>query len=328
MSAARGFWGHWLRAAWRLWQAGKGRRSASRGRQGAAGLDPGLIDVPVHYLARRPYEPTDAERQLKARDGWFYNHCVVAARQVIDALGLSTSADARVLDLGCGDGMMALGVCRSSAALVVGCDVTRAFDVLPAKAAELLDPPAVPDRLQFVQSQVGQPLPFSDGSFDAAYSWSVFEHVDSVAQLMRETLRILRPGACFFLQIEPLYHSPHGSHLRRLLDEPWAHLLHDEQDYLARIAQASSYVDDREKDMLFHRNEFDAVKAYLMGEYRSLNRVRSHELIAQARAAGFTVERCELGQVPAASLPPGLLGRYSAHDLRTNEIRLWLRRPA
>jgi hypothetical protein len=41
----------------------------------------------------------------------------------------------------------------------------------------------------------------------------------TVCQLLAEVVRVLKPGAPFFLQIEPCT-SPHGSHLRRLVPRP------------------------------------------------------------------------------------------------------------
>lgn len=317
----------WLARSLRRLQPGRSAAQAAKSDQ-PEGLDPGLLTVPLHHLTPGRYTPTEAERRLRSQDEWFFNHCVLAARQVEQALGSATAQGARVLDIGCGDGIMALGLCRATQAEVVGCDVTRAFDTLASRTTALLPQETWPERLSFVQSQVNQPLPFDDAVFDAVYSWSVFEHVDSVPQLLREVCRVLKPEGRFFLQIEPLYHSPHGSHLQRLLNEPWAHLIGDEADYLARIERATDQVGEHEKDMLYRSNEFEAVKRYLVGEFRALNKVRTHELVAHVQAAGLTVDRCELGQVPRHLVPEALLRAHSAHDLRTNEIRLWLSRPA
>ncbi len=50
-------------------------------------------------------------------------------------------------------------------------------------------------------------------------SWSTFEHVqrDQLAPIFRDLLHAcLRPGGYFFVQIEPLFYSPFGSHLRAM----------------------------------------------------------------------------------------------------------------
>lgn len=265
--------------------------------------------------------------RLRAIDNWFHSHYVFAPYAIRAALeprlDLSLST---VLDLGCGDGIMALGVKQLGAKRVVGTDLTRAFDGLPARARQVLGLQDLPEGLVFDQGQLGQPLAFSDGEFDAVYSWSVFEHVDGVPWLLGEVKRVMRPGGLFFLQIEPLYYSPYGSHLRRLLQQPWAHLLHSPDAYLALATSAQDHTRKEEMDDLYRSNEFDDTKRYLIGEYHSLNRIRSIELVNAVRTAGFEILSCEIGQVRGLPIPPALKDHHDEHDLRTNEIRLVMTR--
>ena len=286
--------------------------------------------VAVHPLTPYPAPAQQARGALASQDAWFHSHYFSAANIVVGALKAhSLPQDSRILDLGCGDGIMALGVCEASGRAVVGSDLTDAFRTLPGRVAQALGPDhAIPSGLLFSRGSLGEPLPFPDGHFDAGYSWSVFEHVDSVPALLAEVVRVLKPGAPFFLQIEPLYFSPYGSHLRRLVPRPWAHLSMDEADYLAEAAAATDQVRAEEKDVLYQLNAFEQVKRYLIGEYRSLNRITASALVEQSEAAGLRIERCELGQVEAADVPETLRARFPLHDLRTNEIRLFLRKPA
>jgi len=306
-------------------------RRAMRGPGWMSPPDPGPLAgvVAVHPLTRHPLPALRARRELAAQDAWFHSHYVIAPNMVVGALQAATlPASARILDLGCGDGIMALGVCEASERIVVGSDLTDAFQTLPGRVAEALgDAHAIPSRLGFAQAVPGAPLPFPDDHFDAGYSWSVFEHVDGVDALLREVVRVLKPGARFFLQIEPLYYSPFGSHLRRLIPRPWAHLNMSPADYLAEAAAATDQVRPEEKDVLYQLNAFESVKRYLIGEYASLNRITSRQLVDRVLAAGLLIERCELGQVSAASVPSALRARFPMHDLRTQEIRLMLRRP-
>lgn len=293
--------------------------------------DPGPLAgvVAVHPLTRHPLPASRARRELAVRDAWFHSHYVIAPNMVLGALqAAKLPADARILDLGCGDGIMALGVCEAGARTVIGCDLTDAFRTLPDRVTDILGQAhTMAPGLDFVQATHGAPLPFPDGWFDAGYSWSVFEHVDGVGALLHEVVRVLKPGAPFFLQIEPLYYSPFGSHLRRLVPRAWAHLSMDAADYLAEAAGATDQVRAEEKDVLYQLNAFDSVKRYLIGEYHSLNKITSRQLVEQVQAAGLLIERCELGQVSASSVPRSLRARFPMHDLRTQEIRLLLRRP-
>lgn len=294
--------------------------------------DPGPLAevVAVHPLTRYPLPAQQARRELAAQDAWFHSHYVIAANMVVGALQAHRlPEDARILDLGCGDGIMALGVCEAGGHAVVGSDLTDAFQTLPGRVAQALGAGhSIPPGLGFSQASPGEPLPFPDAHFDAGYSWSVFEHVDDVPALLSEVMRVLKPGAPFFLQIEPLYFSPYGSHLRRLVPRPWAHLRMSQADYLVEAAAATDQVRAEEKDVLYQLNAFEQVKQYLIGEYHSLNRITAARLVACVRKAGLLIERCELGQVPVSSVPTPLQERFPLHDLRTQEIRLLLRKPS
>lgn len=293
--------------------------------------DPGLLaaKLTVHPLTYWPVPSQVARRELADRDAWFHSHFVFAPNTVVNVLQTHTLPEnARILDLGCGDGIMALGVCEASGRTVVGSDLTDAFQTLPGRVAAALGADyTIPESLGFAKGTLGAPLPFPDAHFDAGYSWSVFEHVDGVPALLNEVMRVLKPGALFFLQIEPLYYSAYGSHLRRLVSRPWAHLSMSEDEYLAEVGAATDQVRPEEQDVLYQLNAFENVKRYLIGEYRSLNKITVNELAEQVEAAGLLIERCELGQVAADGVPASLQERYPLHDLRTNEIRLLLRKP-
>ncbi|WP_419606439.1 hypothetical protein, partial [Thiolapillus sp.] len=76
---------------------------------------------------------------------------------------------------------------------------------------------------------------------DAVFSWSVFEHVpqSQIPVIFADLYNSLHKGGLFFLQIEPLYYSPWGSHLRRFIDVPWAHLLWPGEQLRTAVMQYS-----------------------------------------------------------------------------------------
>lgn len=48
---------------------------------------------------------------------------------------------------------------------------------------------------------VGESLPFPDGTFDFAISLAVLEHVQDVAQVLKEVFRVLQPGGFFYAEV-------------------------------------------------------------------------------------------------------------------------------
>lgn len=110
---------------------------------------------------------------------------------------------ARVLDGGCGLGDWALALSKS------GYDVVG-MDISQQTVNQLRN--RFPDA-SFMAGDI-RATGFPDGSFDAYYSWGVFEHFESGPQAcLREAWRILKPGGLLFISVplDNLRHAILGS---------------------------------------------------------------------------------------------------------------------
>lgn len=282
-----------------------------RGAGGRKAIDPRLLDA------------------LATRDQWFHSHFVYAAELVAKYLGrVVPLEEAKVLDFGCGDGIMSKGVARFTRE-VHGVDIAHNFWNVEDRFKQAFgsSPPHLPVQLRLVEA--GKPLPYQNGAFDAAYAWSAFEHVDDVPYAMRELHRVVRPGGAFFLIIEPLYYSPHGAHLWGLLDEPWIHLRISREEVIERIRQVGSLEGKSECARLnLQEYESDAHYRETVINYclPSLNEVTVRQLSEHIEAAGFTILEKELSQHCPYDIPPELLDRYPMEDLVTNQVILLMTR--
>ena len=266
-------------------------------------------------------------RSLRREDTWFYSHFVTAANEIGDHLSRFVRLDqSRVLDFGCGDGFTALGVMRFDLKEVMGVDLNMAYHYLPEISQRYLGTDKLPENLSFQQVHEGESLPFENNSFNAIYAWSVLEHVQDIDGVMSELHRVLAPEGILFIQIEPLYHSPFGSHLLRLIPEPWVHLTMAEESFLERARDAPDRVREGEKDLAYRKNEFVDFKKFLISEYQSLNRITAGELLGAAKRSGFNVIDEDMRQGLPFRPPAELLEQYPAEDLLTNEVRLTLRK--
>lgn len=116
-------------------------------------------------------------RKAGVFDWHFARVSVPRAQRLADAIVALAPPSRDVLDVGCGDGTLGARVGERLGAQVQGVDVK----VQPGAA--------VP-----VQAYDGRTLPFPDGSFDLVTVSDVLHHADDPLAVLRECLRVLRPG--------------------------------------------------------------------------------------------------------------------------------------
>ena len=93
-----------------------------------------------------------------------------------------------VLDVGCGDGTLALAVARHGAACVNGCDLDPRM-VVHARARAVRSTACI--NLAVARSQA---LPYADHSFDVVTCITVLTFIPDACVALREMARVLRPG--------------------------------------------------------------------------------------------------------------------------------------
>ena len=101
-----------------------------------------------------------------------------------------TPTDLRVLDVGCGGGLLAEEFAR------LGCAVTG-VDPSPESLASAREHAAAQGLAIEYQRSRGEALPFAADSFDVVYCCDVLEHVDDPRQVLSETARVLEPGGVY-----------------------------------------------------------------------------------------------------------------------------------
>lgn len=262
-------------------------------------------------------------------DEWFRAHFDYAADVVNQWVGGAVDIrTARLLNFGCGDGITDLSLAlRYGATAIHGVDIRREYAKLPRIAREQLGMRRIPAALTFETIAPGTRLADRHCGLDGIMSWSTFEHVqrDQLLPILQDLNACLRPGGIFFLQIEPLFHSPYGSHLRRYDEVPWHHLLVPEQELWRIIEAHQGPINAEEVDFGFADFGVDGYKRFVFKEYQQLNRLTADELVQLVTQAGFAVERQERRKVDLQP-PAQLLEQYDEELLRTNEIFLLLRK--
>jgi SAM-dependent methyltransferase len=162
----------------------------------------------------RPQEPPDeaspsledtGERVIPENSDKGFARVNLVRHQVAHLYAIGRMRRARrVLDVGCGTGY-GTAMVASRVGEVVGIDMseeavawTRSRNRLPN--VEFMAMPATE-------------LDFPAGSFDAAYSIQVVEHIEEIELLLSEVVRVLRPGGTFVVATpNRLTYSPNGLH--------------------------------------------------------------------------------------------------------------------
>lgn len=228
--------------------------------------------------------PQSAARWFAQDPAWWNDHYVGAANEIAEFLGGDgiQLSDARVVDLGCGDGSISAGLANLGCASVVGVDLEPVDREFLDDVARRNGVASLPTNLQFLQCTEVE-LPMDTATADVVTAWSVFEHVADIPTLLGEVRRVLRPNGAFFIQIWPLWNSEHGAHQWAWLKTTFQHLILPAAGLEAKVRSAAG----------------DAVLGTSFVElFRSCNGLSIDLLQARLVAAGFFVAKVELESKP------------------------------
>jgi SAM-dependent methyltransferase len=240
--------------------------------------------------------------------------------------------DARVLEMGCGDGINCLLLAHAGAGFVQGVDLAPALledsdrgerarrlaDVVLTRAGFGGDHEAALAQLPVdVRKMDVTALDLPDASFDLAWSRSVLEHVMPVDRALAEGLRVVRPGGLLHHRIDPFY-GIRGCHKRGVVDIPWAHARLDLEDFRRFVAETEG------EDSATQRHT----------RLRTLNQLCTqawHAVVVagEVELLDWTPVRSEQADEVLAELPGlthDLLDGLSEDDLVYSELKVWLRR--
>jgi len=79
-------------------------------------------------------------------------------------------------------------------------------------------------------------LGLADNSFDCVFSFNSFEHFPNPEIVLREALRVLRPGGYLYLDFGPLWLSPRGAHQFQTISVPYVECLFTKETLTAYAA--------------------------------------------------------------------------------------------
>lgn len=249
----------------------------------------------------------------RGHEDWFFRHFDHAAATVVSyMLADSPKLRGRILDVGCGDGITALGVAlRTGCEELVAIDPFRGFDRLPEiLRANHLPADAIPARVKYLGEDANF-LPFADDSFDVVISWAAVEHfAGGYLQAMREMKRVLRPEGLLFIH-PGLYYCNAGHHLAEYSTEPFFHLRKSREEIRAIVFGAKPRYEDRAGET--------PTPAQHWQWFNELNPITVARFEQELRALEFEPWRVAIRTEGLVEYTPETLA-YPMQDLATNEL--------
>jgi len=132
--------------------------------------------------------------------------------------------DKTVLDIGCGAAGKSLYYASLGAKMVHGADVVERYR---EESKKLSIEKGLEDKFEFHLCDAKN-LEFEIETFDTIIMNDSMEHVAEPEEVVKECMRVLKPGGRLFINFCP-YHHPFGAHLSDVIGIPWVHLFFSEK---------------------------------------------------------------------------------------------------
>jgi ubiquinone/menaquinone biosynthesis C-methylase UbiE len=245
---------------------------------------------------------------------------------LLERHGIPVNDGVRVLDVGGGQCMHA-GYLAQRFGTVYCTDIINYTVLYEGRFAQLLHEKYLRNRVQvemerlvFLQDDAMN-MVFRDGLFDLVASFNSFEHIPDPGRALHEMIRVCRPGGHVFVTFDPIWTADTGSHFFHRVPEPWAHLVLEPGEYIARMEEAGAEAWEVEE---YHQ----AMNRWRLADFERLfgEAERSHGLTRVAADSWAGVDRPEhsghgnLSQLVAS-------GAYTEAELLTRGLRYLMHVP-
>ncbi len=185
-----------------------------------------------------------------------------------------------ILDIGCGAAGKSIYY-ASLGANVTGLEILEKYRDEAEALAEKL---GQKERFRFVCADAAH-TDFADGSFDTIIANDAMEHVGDPDGVLRECLRILKPGGRLYLNFPPYYH-PFGAHLSDAIGIPWVHAFFSEKTLVSLYKECVAHLPDGNERLEFRISKRpDGTEYFSYINHMTLKRFRHLPALADFKVA-------------------------------------------
>ncbi|GMI18999.1 hypothetical protein TeGR_g2754 [Tetraparma gracilis] len=219
----------------------------------------GYYGVLNHLCAVGDFEKMYLPPRLDPGKGVYGNQLLYEKRM---ASSLGVGPGDRVLDVGCGRGLVARGVSDGTGAEVTGLNIDP---VQLARAESYAAGALSPSSLSFVLGDYNDPLPFPDAHFDAAYYVQVLSYFTDLDAFYAEVFRVVKPGARVVFEDYvqgPNYDAsdPHQRELMRLSKPVLGGVCEVKPSVLQAAIEKAGFVVERSEDWSFEGEQYQLMQ--------------------------------------------------------------------
>jgi len=190
------------------------------------------------------YDPWSLEQRGKSR-----------AKEILSLVRREKKNLHTFLELGCGDGMVSCFLQRMG-------KTATAIDIKDKN----LDRRLINEGVTFIRMDASN-LCFENESFDFVFSYDTFEHFAEPELVLQEAIRVVRKGGYIYFKFGPLYMSPMGLHIYRVITVPYCQFLFP-MEMLKKFAKV------KKLEII----DFPEVNKWSLEDYRKLWNKYNHKL--------------------------------------------------
>ena len=203
-----------------------------------------------------PFHPFNDTNQTY--NEWLYEKATDTISYFLPFAGMDAIfTDKTVLDIGCGPAGKTLFYAKQGVKKIYGIEILEKYRTQADALAEKLN---LNHLFEFVCANAKQ-LPFDDNSIDTVIMSEVFEHIQDPGVVLKEALRVLKPGGRVYLSFPP-YHHPYGAHLKDAIGMPWVHLFFSDETLIKVYSDAVRHLPDGQERIDFRISKDENGKEY------------------------------------------------------------------